>query len=122
MGSGLGKTCGRGHKGQKSRSGGKVRPGFEGGQQPLQMRLPKFGFNSARAKYTGQVTLSEIASMETETIDLQTLKDANILKGSIKRAKIILSGSIGKPITLKGLGTTKGARAAIEAAGGRVED
>ena len=74
MGSGLGKTCGRGHKGQKSRSGGKVRPGFEGGQQPLQMRLPKFGFNSARAKFTAQVTLSEIASMDTDTIDLQTLK------------------------------------------------
>ena len=122
MGSGLGKTCGREHKGQKSRSGGKVRPGFEGGQQPLQMRLPKFGFSSARAKYTGQVTLSEIAGIETETIDLQTLKDANILKGSIKRAKVILSGSIGKPITLKGLGTTKGARVAIEAAGGRVEE
>ena len=122
MGSGLGKTCGRGHKGQKSRSGGKVRPGFEGGQQPLQMRLPKFGFNSARAKFTGEVTLSEIAKMETETIDLQTLKDANILKGSIKRAKVILSGSIEKPVTLKGLGTTKGAREAIEAAGGKVEE
>ena len=122
MGSGLGKTCGRGHKGQKSRSGGKVRPGFEGGQQPLQMRLPKFGFNSARAKFTGQVTLSEIANMRAEVIDLQALKDANILKGSIKKAKVILSGSIGKAVTLKGLGITKGARVAIEAVGGKVED
>ena len=122
MGSGLGKTCGRGHKGQKSRSGGKVRPGFEGGQQPLQMRLPKFGFNSARAKFTDQVTLSEIANMEVETIDLQALKDANVLKGSIKRAKVILSGSIKKPVSLRGIGATKGAREAIEAAGGKVEE
>ena len=122
MGSGLGKTCGRGHKGQKSRSGGRVRPGFEGGQQPLQMRLPKFGFNSALARITGQVTLSEIASMEAETINLQALKDADILKGSIKRAKVILSGSIEKPVTLKGLGASKGARLAIEAAGGKVEE
>tara|TARA_A100000164_G_C21309895_1_gene497205 strand:+ start:126 stop:494 length:369 start_codon:yes stop_codon:yes gene_type:complete len=122
MGSGLGKTCGRGHKGQKSRSGGKVRPGFEGGQQPLQMRLPKFGFNSAIARFTGQVTLSEIAKMEIGTIDLQALKDANILRGSVKKAKVILSGSIAKPVTLKGLGITKGAKVAIEAAGGKVEE
>ena len=122
MGSGLGKTCGRGHKGQKSRSGGKVRPGFEGGQQPLQMRLPKFGFNSTKAKFIGQVTLSELGSMNVEAIDLQALKDVNILKGSIKRAKVILSGSIKKPVTLRGLGATKGARQAIEAAGGKVEE
>ena len=122
MGSGLGKTCGRGHKGQKSRSGGKVRPGFEGGQQPLQMRLPKFGFNSAIARFTGQVTLSEIAKMEIGTIDLQALKDANILRGSVKKAKVILSGNIEKPVTLKGLGITKGAKVAIEAAGGKVEE
>ena len=86
------------------------------------MRLPKFGFNSARAKFTGQVTLSEIAGMRAEIIDLQALKDANILKGSIKKAKVILSGSIGKAVTLKGLGITKGARVAIEAVGGKVED
>ena len=122
MGSGLGKTCGRGHKGQKSRSGGKVRPGFEGGQHPLQMRLPKFGFNSAKARFIGQVTLSELEHMKVETIDLQALKDANILKGSIKRAKVILSGSIKKPVTLRGLGATKGAKEAIEAAGGKVEE
>tara|TARA_B100001093_G_scaffold515062_1_gene590523 strand:+ start:556 stop:990 length:435 start_codon:yes stop_codon:yes gene_type:complete len=122
MGSGLGKTCGRGHKGQKSRSGGKIRPGFEGGQQPLQMRLPKFGFNSATARFTAQVTLSEIANMNAESIDLQALKDANILKGSIKRVKVILSGSIKNPVILKGVGATKGARLAIEAAGGKVEE
>ena len=122
MGSGLGKTCGRGHKGQKSRSGGKVRPGFEGGQQPLQMRLPKFGFNSTKAKFIGQVTLSELGSMNVEAIDLQALKDVNILKGSIKRAKVILSGSIKKPVTVRGLGVTKGAKEAIEAAGGKVEE
>ena len=122
MGSGLGKTCGRGHKGQKSRSGGKIRPGFEGGQQPLQMRLPKFGFNSTIARFTAQVTLSEIANMNAESIDLQALKDANILKGSIKRVKVILSGSIKNPVTLKGVGATKGARLAIEAAGGKVEE
>ena len=122
MGSGLGKTCGRGHKGQKSRSGGKIRPGFEGGQQPLQMRLPKFGFNSMKARFMDQVTLSELENMKVETIDLQALKDANILKGSIKRAKVILSGSIKKSVTLRGLGATKGAREAIEAAGGKVEE
>ena len=122
MGSGLGKTCGRGHKGQKSRSGGKIRPGFEGGQQPLQMRLPKFGFNSTKARFKDQVTLSELDNMNVETINLQALKDANILKGSIKRAKVILSGSIKKPVTLRGLGATKGAREAIEAAGGKVEE
>lgn len=122
MGSGLGKTCGRGHKGQKSRSGGKVRPGFEGGQQPLQMRLPKFGFNSTKARFKDQVTLSELDNMNVETINLQALKDANILKGSIKSAKVILSGNIKKPVTLRGLGATKGAREAIEAAGGKVEE
>ena len=122
MGSGLGKTCGRGHKGQKSRSGGKIRPGFEGGQQPLQMRLPKFGFNSTKAKFIGQVTLSELGSMNVEAIDLQALKDVNILKGSIKKAKVILSGRIKKPVTLRGLGATKGAREAIEAAGGKVDE
>ena len=86
------------------------------------MRLPKFGFNSARAKFTAQVTLSEIGGMDTATIDLQTLKDANILKGSIKRAKVILSGSLERSVTLRGLRATKGAKAAIEAAGGKVEE
>ena len=118
MGSGLGKTCGRGHKGQKSRSGGRVRPGFEGGQQPLQMRLPKFGFNSAKARVTAEVTLSEIASVGMEIIDLQALIKADLLKGTIKRAKVILSGKIERAVTIKGLKVTKGAKEKIEAAGG----
>ena len=122
MGSGTGKTCGRGHKGQKSRSGGRVRPGFEGGQQPLQMRLPKFGFNSAKARITAEVTLSEVASVEADVIDLQALIDADLLKGTMKRAKVILSGKIEKAVKLKGIRVTKGARAAIEAAGGSIEE
>ena len=121
-GSKKGGTSTRGHKGAKSRSGYSKKIGFEGGQQPLQMRLPKFGFNSAIARFTGQVTLSEIAKMEIGTIDLQALKDANILRGSVKKAKVILSGNIEKPVTLKGLGITKGAKVAIEAAGGKVEE
>jgi len=122
MGSGLGKTCGRGHKGQKSRSGGKISPGFEGGQQPLQRRLPKFGFSSAKARITTEVTLSEIGSVEADVIDVQALIDADLIKGTMKRAKVILSGSIDKAVKLKGLRVTKGARAAIEAAGGTIEE
>ena len=122
MGSGTGKTCGRGHKGQKSRSGGRVRPGFEGGQQPLQMRLPKFGFNSAKARITAEVTLSEVGSVEADVIDVQALIDADLLKGTMKRAKVILSGTIEKAVTLKGIKATKGAKAAIEAAGGSIEE
>lgn len=122
MGSGTGKTCGRGHKGQKSRSGGTVRPGFEGGQQPLQMRLPKFGFNSAKARITAEVTLSEVASVEADVVDVQALIDADLLKGTMKRAKVILSGKIDKAVKLKGIRATKGARAAIEAAGGSIEE
>jgi len=122
MGSGLGKTAGRGHKGQKSRSGGRVRPGFEGGQQPLQMRLPKFGFNSAKARVTAEVTLSELAKVEAEVIDLQALKNAGLLKDSIQFVKVMLSGEITKAVTVKGIRITKGARAAIEAAGGKIEE
>ena len=122
IGSGLGKTAGRGHKGQKSRSGGGVRPGFEGGQQPLQMRLPKFGFNSAKARVTAEVTLSEIAAANADVVDLDLLKQADILKRGIQRAKVIKSGSIEKAVTVKGLGVTKGAREAIEAAGGKIEE
>jgi large subunit ribosomal protein L15 len=122
IGSGLGKTAGRGHKGQKSRTGGGIRPGFEGGQQPLQMRLPKFGFNSAKARITAEVTLSELAKVEADVIDVQALKDADIIKESIQRAKVMLSGEISKAITVKGIGVTKGARAAIEAAGGKIEE
>jgi len=122
IGSGSGKTCGRGHKGQKSRSGGRIRAGFEGGQQPLQMRLPKFGFNSAKARITAEVTLSELNKLELDVIDLQALKDADVIQEGILRAKVMLSGEIGRAITLKGIGATKGARAAIEAAGGKIEE
>ncbi|MBT3563169.1 MAG: 50S ribosomal protein L15 [Gammaproteobacteria bacterium] len=122
IGSGLGKTAGRGHKGQKSRTGGGIRPGFEGGQQPLQMRLPKFGFNSAKARITAEVTLSELAKVEADVIDVQALKDADIIKDSMQRAKVMLSGEISKAVTVKGIGVTKGARAAIEAAGGKIEE
>ena len=122
IGSGFGKTCGRGHKGQKSRSGGSIRRGFEGGQQPLQMRLPKFGFNSAKARTTAEVTLSEIAKVDGDVVDMQTLEKANLVQGTMKRAKVILSGSIDRPLTLKGIKATKGAREAIEAAGGKIEE
>ena len=122
IGSGLGKTCGRGHKCQKSRSGGSIRRGFEGGQQPLQMRLPKFGFNSAKARTTAEVTLTEIAKVDGDVVDMQTLEKANMVQGTMKRAKVILSGSIDRPLTLKGIKATKGAREAIEAAGGKIEE
>ena len=122
IGSGLGKTAGRGHKGQKSRTGGKVPAGFEGGQMPLQMRLPKFGFNSAIARVTAEVRVSELEKIEAEVIDLQALKDANIINNSMKRARVMLSGEITKAVTLKGIGVTAGAKAAIEAAGGKIEE
>jgi len=122
IGSGLGKTCGRGHKGQKSRSGGFHKVGFEGGQMPLQRRLPKVGFRSRKAKYTAEVRLNELAGIEAEVIDLAALQAANILPNTIKRAKVILSGALEKAVTVKGLGVTRGARAAIEAAGGKIED
>ena len=122
IGSGLGKTAGRGHKGQKSRTGGKVPAGFEGGQMPLQMRLPKFGFNSAIARVTAEVRLSELEKVEAEVIDLQALKDANIINNSMRRARVMLSGEITKAVTLKGVGVTAGAKAAIEAVGGKIEE
>ncbi len=122
IGSGLGKTGGRGHKGQKSRSGGTVRPGFEGGQMPLQRRLPKFGFTSRQAAFVAEIRLSEIAKIDADVVDLEALKKADIIKNSIKRARVILSGEINKAVTVKGLKVTKGAMAAIEAAGGKVEE
>lgn len=122
IGSGLGKTCGRGHKGQKSRSGGLRKVGFEGGQMPLQRRLPKVGFNSRMAKYTAELTLNEIASIDGEIVDIKALHAANILPESMKRAKVMLSGSIDRAVTLKGIRATKGARTAIEKAGGSVEE
>lgn len=122
IGSGLGKTGGRGHKGQKSRSGGSVKPGFEGGQQPLQRRLPKYGFTSRKARFSAEIRLHELAKVESEVIDLAALKAANLIGGSILRAKVVLSGELNKAVTLKGVAATKGARAAIEAAGGKIED
>ena len=122
IGSGLGKTGGRGHKGQKSRSGGSVKPGFEGGQQPLQRRLPKYGFSSRKARFSAEIRLHELAKVEADIIDLAALKAADLIGGSIQRAKVILSGDLAKAVTIKGLAVTKGARAAIEAAGGKIED
>lgn len=122
IGSGLGKTCGRGHKGQKSRSGGGVKPGFEGGQMPLQRRLPKFGFTSRTARFNAEIRLNELAKVEADVIDLASLKAADLVTDNIKTAKVVLSGEIDKAVTLRGLKVTKGARAAIEAAGGKIED
>ncbi|MCL6270056.1 50S ribosomal protein L15 [Sansalvadorimonas sp. 2012CJ34-2] len=122
IGSGLGKTGGRGHKGQKSRSGGGVKPGFEGGQQPLQRRLPKYGFTSRLARVTAEIRLAELAKVEADVIDLEALRAADLIHAGIKRAKVVLSGELSKAVTIKGLAVTKGARAAIEAAGGKIED
>ncbi|HCG80355.1 MULTISPECIES: 50S ribosomal protein L15 [Thalassolituus] len=122
IGSGLGKTGGRGHKGQKSRSGGKVAPGFEGGQMPIHRRLPKFGFTSRQAQYVAEIRLNELTLVEGETVDLAALKAADVIGEKIKQARVILSGEISKAVTVKGLKVTKGAKAAIEAAGGKVED
>ena len=122
IGSGYGKTAGRGHKGQKSRSGGKVRPGFEGGQMPLQKRLPKYGFTSRIARTTAQIRLGELAAVNAEVIDLEALKAADLVKQNVTRARVFLSGELDKAVTVKGLAVTKGAREAIEKAGGKIED
>ena len=122
IGSGFGKTGGRGHKGQKSRKGGYHKLGFEGGQMPLQRRLPKVGFRSKMARVSGEVRLHEIAKVEGDVVDMDALYRADILPNAITQAKVILSGSIDRAVTVRGLGVTKGARAAIEAAGGKVED
>ncbi len=122
VGSGLGKTGGRGHKGQKSRSGGKLRPGFEGGQMPLKQRLPKFGFTSRKSFVSAEVRLSELAKVTGDVVDLNALKAANLVTKNIEFAKIVLSGEINKAVTVKGLRVTKGAKAAIEAAGGKIEE
>ena len=122
IGSGLGKTCGRGHKGQKSRSGGFHKIGFEGGQMPLQRRLPKVGFRSKLARSTGEVRLNELAKVDGDVVDMAALYAADVLPMSVTRAKVILSGELSRAVTVRGLRVTKGARAAIEAAGGKVED
>jgi large subunit ribosomal protein L15 len=120
IGSGLGKTAGRGHKGQKSRSGGFHKVGFEGGQMPLQRRLPKRGFKSLAAGTVAEVRLTDLQKMQGDEIDLLSLKAAGVVSQLALSAKVILSGSIERKVTLKGVGATKGAKAAIEAAGGSV--
>jgi len=122
IGSGLGKTGGRGHKGQKSRSGGKVRVGFEGGQMPMQRRLPKFGFTSRKSLVSTEVNLFEIAKVEGDVVDLNALQAAGLVKKNIQFVKVVKSGEVSRAVTVKGLKVTKGAREAIEAAGGKVED
>jgi large subunit ribosomal protein L15 len=122
IGSGLGKTCGRGHKGQKSRSGGHTIPGFEGGQMPLQKRLPKYGFTSRISRVSAQVRTSELAKVNADVIDLAALKAADVVGENVQRAKVFLSGDVTKAVTVKGLAVTKGAKEAIEAAGGKIEE
>lgn len=121
IGSGLGKTGGRGHKGQKSRSGGSVKPGFEGGQMPIQRRLPKFGFTSRKSLVTTEVTLAEAAKVNGDVVSLATLKEAGLVKKNMQFVKVIKSGELSRAITVQGVKVTKGAREAIEAAGGKIE-
>ena len=122
IGSGLGKTCGRGHKGQKSRSGGFHKIGFEGGQMPLQRRLPKVGFLSRKSRVTDEVRLNELAAVEADVIDLKALQDANLISRNTRRVKVFASGTIDRAVTVKGIKVTRGAREAIEKAGGKIED
>jgi large subunit ribosomal protein L15 len=122
IGSGSGKTCGRGHKGQKSRAGGYHKVGFEGGQMPIQRRLPKVGFRSRKSLTSAEVRLSELNAVEGDTVDLLSLRAANLINENTDTVKIFQSGEIKKAVTVKGLRVSKGARAAIEAAGGKVED
>ena len=121
IGSGIGKTCGRGHKGQKSRTGGGVRAGFEGGQMPLQMRLPKFGFSSRVSRYSTEVRLGEIERSGLETVSLAALIEAKIVPVQTRKVKIILSGEIARAVTVRDVSVTKGAKAAIEKAGGKID-
>lgn len=120
IGCGTGKTCGRGHKGQKSRNGGFHKVGFEGGQMPLQRRLPKVGFNSRSAKYSAEVRLGEVQKLGLDTVTLASLIEANVVPAFTKKAKVIDSGEITSAVTLQGVNATKGAKAAIEKAGGKV--
>lgn len=122
IGSGTGKTAGRGHKGQKSRSGGKIQIGFEGGQMPIQRRLPKRGFRSAMARNMAEIRLHELNLIDGEVADLAALRSAGLINAGHLRAKVVLSGELNKAISLRGIGATKGAKVAIEAAGGKVED
>lgn len=120
IGSGFGKTAGRGHKGQKSRAGGYHKVGFEGGQMPLQRRLPKRGFKSTTLKYNAEITLSDLERLGAAEVDMLTLKQAGLVRGLAKVVKVIKSGELTKAVKLTGLGATAGAKAAIEAAGGSV--
>ena len=121
IGSGTGKTSGKGQKGQNSRSGGGVRPWFEGGQMPLQKRLPKYGFTSRIGRTTAEVRLHELNRVEGDVVDLESLKAADLIKDDVKRVRVFLSGEIGRAVNVRGVTVTKGAKAAIEAAGGSVE-
>ena len=122
VGSGLGKTSARGHKGQHARAGGFHKVGFEGGQMPLQRRLPKRGFRSPLAGATAEVRLGDLARVKAEVIDLAALKQADLVPLQTRRAKVYLAGSVARAVTLKGVAVSKGARAAIEQAGGKVEE
>ena len=122
IGSGTGKTCGRGHKGQKSRSGGFHKRGFEGGQQPLQRRLPKVGFNSRKSAVSAEVRLDVIGNISADVIDLLTLKAVGAVASNIQRVKVINTGEISSAVTVKGLAVTAGAKQAIESAGGKIEE
>jgi len=122
IGSGLGKTSGKGHKGQHARAGGYHKVGFEGGQMPLQRRVPKFGFRSPTAGDVGQVRLSELNKVSGDVIDLDTLKAAKVVDQQATRARIFLSGGVSRAVTVRGVALTRGARAAIESAGGKVEE
>ena len=122
IGSGLGKTGGRGHKGQTSRSGGSIRPGFEGGQMPLQKRLPKYGFTSRIASVTSQVTLSELDSIDEKVINIEVLKSNGIVRNLTAKVKVFSSGQITKPVVLEGIAVSNGAREAIVSAGGTIKD
>lgn len=122
IGSGLGKTCGRGHKGQYARTGkGKVKPGFEGGQMPMQRRLPKIGFRSKVARESAEVLLYQLALLDTDVIDIFALRAAKLITSDAKKVKVVKKGELTKKLTIKGLLVTAGAKAAIEAAGGTVE-
>jgi len=122
IGSGKGKTCGRGHKGQHSRAGGYHKVGFEGGQMPLQRRIPKFGFNSRKVLVRAQVRLHELGKVNVGIIDLAALKAASIVNRQVKYVKVFASGELKKAVTVRGLKLTKGAKAALEAVGGKVEE
>ncbi len=121
IGSGLGKTSGKGHKGQKARAGGYHKVGFEGGQMPIQRRLPKFGFHSAMSKDSAELRVDQLQKVVESPIDLEALWNAKVFPRTIKRVKVILAGTITQAVVLKGLGVTRGAKQAIEAAGGRIE-